>query len=215
MCRLKSGIILKDEVFVPDYDHHTNMLAELEIEDNEKNASTRFVRAELYPENDDVFTDPETWIFHVDQDIRPDWFVEDYERERFIKAVKKWWAAHVFIGKDDLELPAGFSYYLKGCKRATLRGNSTATLRGNSTATMLENSTATLWENSTATLWENSTATLRGNSFAMIESNCYAGRRENVLVLDNSTLKDCRARTIWQSGDFKVVVSDDEEVPAE
>ena len=29
MCRMKSGIILKDRIFVPDYDSHTKMLDEL------------------------------------------------------------------------------------------------------------------------------------------------------------------------------------------
>lgn len=28
MCRLKSGIILKDRIFVPEYDSHTDMLEE-------------------------------------------------------------------------------------------------------------------------------------------------------------------------------------------
>ena len=34
MCQLKSGIILKNRVFVPEYDSHTAMLEELGIEDN-------------------------------------------------------------------------------------------------------------------------------------------------------------------------------------
>jgi len=46
---MKSGIILKDRVFVPDQDHHTDMLQELGIEDTRKNAETLFVRAELVP----------------------------------------------------------------------------------------------------------------------------------------------------------------------
>ena len=49
MCRFKSGLILKDRVFVPNGDSHTDMLEELEIEDTERNASNLFVRAELYP----------------------------------------------------------------------------------------------------------------------------------------------------------------------
>ncbi|MCL2103159.1 MAG: hypothetical protein FWH25_03880, partial [Syntrophorhabdaceae bacterium] len=92
---------------------------------------------------------------------------------------------------------------------ATLLGNSTATLRENSTATLRENSTATLLGNSTATLLGNSTATLRENSTGIIPSYS-SNHRENVIVLENSTLKDCATRTIWQAGDFKIAVATDE-----
>lgn len=33
MCQMKSAIILKDRVFIPDYDSHSDMLKELGIED--------------------------------------------------------------------------------------------------------------------------------------------------------------------------------------
>ena len=33
MCKLKSAIILKDRVFIPDYDSHDEMLKELGIKD--------------------------------------------------------------------------------------------------------------------------------------------------------------------------------------
>ena len=54
MCRLKSGIILKDRIFVPEYDSHTKMLEELGIEDNYFTASKTFVRFELLPKDNDV-----------------------------------------------------------------------------------------------------------------------------------------------------------------
>ena len=75
MCRLKSGIILENQVFIPDYNSHTNMLEELGIKDNEINASTLFVRAELFPVDGNVFSDISKWKFNVDQDILPDWFI--------------------------------------------------------------------------------------------------------------------------------------------
>ena len=55
MCKFKSGIILKDRVFVPDYDSHTEMLEELGIADTQANAERLFVRAELIPVTYDVF----------------------------------------------------------------------------------------------------------------------------------------------------------------
>ena len=41
MCRLKSGIIFKDRIFVPEYDSHTEMLEELGIEDCKGNKNDR------------------------------------------------------------------------------------------------------------------------------------------------------------------------------
>ena len=123
MCMFKSGIILKDRVFVPDYDHHTEMLEELKIKDTEKNAQNLFVRAELVPENGDVFTPVETWRFNVDQDIVPDWFVAEYERERMVAAVKEWAKSHIHIGKDNLVIDAGRNHYIKDCKNVVIKGS--------------------------------------------------------------------------------------------
>ena len=174
MCMLKSGLILKDRVYVPDHDHHTQMLEELKIEDSRKNASSLFVRAELLPPNGDVFAPIEGWKFKVDQDIVPDWFVSEYEKTRIVEAVKAWAAEHIFTGLDDLEIKTAGTVYLKRCKRATLR------------------------ENSTATLWENSTGILPNDYFH--------GKKENYVLMENSSLKDCNTKTMYQSGDWKFVV---------
>ena len=61
MCRLKSAIILKDRIFMPDYDSHSDMLEELGIKDDYLGASKVFVRAELSPKDGDVFSDVEGW----------------------------------------------------------------------------------------------------------------------------------------------------------
>ena len=76
MCKLKSAIILKDRVFVPDYDSHSDMLEELGIEDTRENAERLFVRAELSPRNGDAFSPVDEWQYTVDQDIGPDWYVD-------------------------------------------------------------------------------------------------------------------------------------------
>ena len=180
MCRLKSGIVLKDRIYIPAHDNHTRMLEELGIRDTIRNAETRFVRFELVPPDGDVFSDIDTWQLKIDQDICPDWFFEEVELPKIKAAVKKWAKKHIFTDKTDLQLPAGGTYYLKNCKNATLYGNSRATLR----------------ENSTATLWENSTATLYGNSIAILEDSFFAAERNNITMFDNSTVKDCRNKTI-------------------
>ena len=125
MCKLKSGIILKDSVFVSDCDSHTDMLKELGIEDTRKNAERLFVRAELIPKNDDVFSDINEWTFRVDQDIIPDWFVEEYEKQRMIEAVKEWAKNRIHIDKDNLKIKDGSGHYIKNCKNVQICGSAT------------------------------------------------------------------------------------------
>ena len=85
MCRLKSGIILKDRIFVPEYDSHTDMLEELGIEDNYLTASKTFVRFELLPKDNDVFSDIDDWELDIDQDIVPDWYDAETYKPRVIE----------------------------------------------------------------------------------------------------------------------------------
>ncbi len=121
MCKLKSAIILKDRVFIPDYDSHSDMLAELGIEDTRENAERLFVRAELSPRNGDVFTPIDEWEFTVDQDIRPEWFVESYEKERMTTAVKEWGKSHIHVNVDGPIISEGKKHYIKDCNRVIIR----------------------------------------------------------------------------------------------
>ena len=155
MCKLKSAIILKDRVFIPDHNSHTDMLKELGIEDSRKNAETLFVRAELSPKNGDVFSDVDTWEFNVDQDIRPEWFVEPYEKGRMVKAVKEWADNHILISQKNEKISNG-TYYLKDCIDIIFYHNSTVTACHNSTVTACDNSTVEACDNSTVKAYDNS-----------------------------------------------------------
>ena len=211
MCKLKSAIILKDRVFIPDNDSHADMLKELGIEDSRKNAETLFVRAELSPKNDDVFSNVDTWEFNVDQDIRPEWFVEPYEKERMVKAVKEWADNHILIGRKSEEISDG-TYYLKDCIDIKFCGNSTVRAYGNSIVEACDNSAVTAYSNSTVTTYNNSTVKAYGNSTVEAYGNSTAiipdwssNKRDNVVLMQNSTLKDCKTKTIYQSGDWQFV----------
>ena len=93
MCRFRSGILLKDRAVIAqkDNDSHQDMLEGLNISDTYENAARVFVRAELIPEKNEWWTDPDGWGFVIDQDIVPDWFEEDREGHisRFRAAVKE------------------------------------------------------------------------------------------------------------------------------
>ena len=125
MCKLKSAIILKDRIFMPDYDSHSKMLDELGITDDYFNASKVFVRAELSPKNEDVFSDIDGWEFSVDQDITPEWFDEKDCAERMRKAVKEWAKTHIFVGLNGLEISHGENIFIKDCEDVDICGSAT------------------------------------------------------------------------------------------
>ena len=179
MCKLKSALILKDRVFITDYDSHSEMLDELGIEDTRANAERLFIRAELYPKDNDVFTDISTWVFNVDQDIRPEWFVEEVDKARMIEAVKEWAKTHIFIGVNNLKISSGKNIYIKDCKDVEI---------GNSTVEAYDNSTVKAWGNST-----------------VIKNSYSSFKKSNLILCDNATFKDCLTKTIYQSGGWKLV----------
>ena len=134
MCKLKSAIILKDRIFMPDYDSHSEMLEELKITDDYFNASKVFVRAELSPENGDVFSDIDGWEFSVDQDITPEWFDEKDCTERMRNTVKEWAKTHIFIGQNDLKISHGENIFIKDCEDVDIYDNATVEyIRGKAT----------------------------------------------------------------------------------
>ena len=123
MCRLKSGIILKDRIFVPEYNSHTEMLEELGIEDDYLNASKTFVRFELSPEDNDAFSDIDNWKLKVDQDIVPDWYDEAMYKPQIVEKVKEWAKEHIHIGIDNLKINSGINHYIKDCKNVCIGGD--------------------------------------------------------------------------------------------
>ena len=233
MCRFKSAIILKDRVFITDVDSHTELLEQLKIADTRENAEKLFVRAELYPENNDVFSNINNWVFNVDQDILPEWFVREYDKQRMAEAVKKWAVNHIYIDQENIEV-SETTAYLKNCKNVYAYDNSKVYAYGNSKVYAYDNSKVTAYGNSKVYACDNSTVEACGNSkvtaydnskvyacdnskvYAYDNSKVYAydnstvvitayssNKKENISLKDNATLKDCNTKTIYQSGDWK------------
>ncbi|MBQ8357132.1 MAG: hypothetical protein IJX39_04920, partial [Clostridia bacterium] len=125
MCKLKSAIILKDRIFMPDYDSHSRMLDELGIKDDYLGASKKFVRAELSPKDGDAFTDIDGWELTVDQDITPEWFTEDEYKPKMVEAVKEWAKSHIHICVEGLKIEVGENHYIKDCKDVEIHGSAT------------------------------------------------------------------------------------------
>lgn len=192
MCRFKSAIILKDRVFIPDYDSHSDMLDELGIEDTRHNAEKLFIRAELSPENGDVFSNIDNWKFVVDQDILPDWYVKDYDKQRMIEAVKEWAKDRIHIGVDKLKINSGANHYIKDCKDVNICGSAT-----------VEN----IYDSATVENIYGSATVETAKGFSIIRTSPYSkfNNRDKLILLENATLKDCYEKKIYQSGDFKLV----------
>ena len=195
MCKLKSGIILKDRVYIPDHDHHTQMLDELKIKDTRENAERLFVRAELYPKDGDIFSDPVTWIYRVDQDILPDWYVAEVDEARMREAVKAWYAAHVHIDKDGLTIDSGV-HWIKGGKNICICGSATVErIYGSATVECICDSATVERICDSATVER-----ICGSATVITDYDITWTNLDNAVVRDDATIKDCYNKRIIQAG---------------
>lgn len=107
MCRFLSGVIMKNRVVLaPIYNQsHSDLLKQLNIEDNYTNASRIFVRAELIPKNNNRTTPVDEWEFIIDQDVTPDWF--DIDRGRYEEEMRE--AAKEWV-KENIVVVAGYAW---------------------------------------------------------------------------------------------------------
>ena len=198
MCRFKSAIILKDRVFVPDYDSHTDMLEELGIEDTKANAERLFIRAELYPANGDEFSDIDTWKFNVDQDILPDWYVKEYDKQRMIEAVKEWAKDRIHIGVDGLVISNGAGHRIKDCKNVFICGNATVEdIRGNTTVKNICDSATVKYIRGNATV-----KYICDNATIVTSPVTKWNKLSEANLSGNATIKDRFTKTIYQSGNW-------------
>ena len=210
MCKLKSAIILKDRIFMPDYDSHSEMLEELGITDDYFNASKVFVRAELVPENGNVFSNIDDWKLEVDQDITPEWFDEKDCTERMRKAVKEWANTHIFIGQNDLKISHGENIFIKDCKNVDIYDNATVKyICGDATVENIcgEATVNYIYDNATVNyIYGNATVkSICGKATVISSSYSKWNNSESLIISDNATFKDCYSRTIYQAGGWKFV----------
>ena len=215
MCRLKSGIILKGRVFVPEYDSHTQMLEELGITDDYLNASKTFVRAELLPVDGDVFSSIDNWILKVDQDVIPDWYDEETYKPQVIAAVKEWAKDHIHNGVDGLKISSGQGLYIKDCKDVGIYGNATVeNICGSATVKYICDSATVenIYGSATVENICDSATVKKAKGLSVIIGSKYGWNKKETLILaENATFKDCQTKTIYQSGDWKLVGVDEKE----
>ena len=215
MCRLKSAIILKDRVYIPNHNSHSDMLKELDIADTQKNAEKLFVRAELTPKRD-VFDPIDDWIYIVDQDILPDWYVEEYDKQRMIDAVKEWAKNHIHQNVNNLKITDD-THYCKNCTNLIIDGG-TANISGGKAnisggTAHISGGKANIY-GGTAYI-TGGTAYITGGTVDINggKADIYGGvgiiptdssiDMIDITLYGDATLKDCRTKTIYQSGDWQ------------
>ena len=176
------------------------MLEELGIEDNYLNANKTFVRVELSPPNGDVFSDIDTWELNVDQDITPKWYDEDTYKPQVVEAVKAWAKDHIHIDVDDLKISTGRNHYIKNCKAVNIYGSATVKyICGSATVKYI-------YDNATVENICNSATVEYAKGLSAIIGSPYGWDKKDTLILsENATFKDCQSKTIYQSGNWKLV----------
>ncbi len=192
MCKFKSGIILKDRIYIPDINSHTEMLEKLGIEDSKENAERFFVRAELVPPNKDYFAQIDSWKYIVDQDILPDWYIAEVDELRMRNAVKEWAKYHIHVRKKELILTEGIHYVLDS--EVTARDSSEVTARGSSKVTA--------YDSSEVTAYGSSEVTARDSSRIFIEF-LSSFTFENCTLLNNAIAIDWRQNQVICRNDAK------------
>ena len=177
MCQLKSCLVLKDRVYCPDYDRHQNMLDKLGIKDDYLGASKTFVRVELTPPGGrrSMMEPLDRWTLNVDQDVTPEWWDAEADRQRVEEAVEVWRREHVFA-EGEHSISAGIVYAL-----------------GNATVEAYERATVKAFGNATVKAFGNATvkACDRAKVEAYDSATVKACDRATVTAYDNATVKAC------------------------
>ena len=167
MCQLKSCVVLKDRVYCPDYDSHQDMLDKLGIKDDYLGASKTFVRVELTPPDGmrSLMEPLDRWTLNVDQDITPEWWYAEADRQRVEEAVEAWRREHVFA-EGEHSISAGIVYALgnakvEACDSAKVTAFESAKVIAcdSATVTAFDSATVEAFDSATVTAYNSATAT--------------------------------------------------------
>ena len=199
MCQLKSCLVLKDRVYCPDYDSHQDMPDKLGIKDDYLHASKTCVRVELTPPDgvESLMEPLDRWTLKVDQDVTPEWWDADADRQRVEEAVEAWRREHVF-SEGEHSISAGIVYALgsatvKACGSATVKAWGIATVEAWGIATV------EAWGIATVEAYDSATVTALGSS------KVKACNSATVTAYNSATVEACGNATVKAFGSAIVV----------
>lgn len=149
MCQLKSCLVLKDRVYCPDYNSHQDMLDKLGIKDDYLGASKTFVRVELTPQDGmRSLMDPlDKWTLKVDQDVTPEWWDAEADRQRVEEAVEAWRREHVFT--EGEHIVKAEKVYALGSATVDAYDSATVEASGSATVTAFNSTTVEAYDSAT------------------------------------------------------------------
>ena len=207
MCQLKSCLVLKDRVYCPDYDSHQDMLDKLGIKDDYLGASKTFVRVELTPQDGmrSLMEPLDRWTLKVDQDITPEWWDAEADRQRVEEAVEAWRREHVFA-EGEHSISAGIVYALgiakvEACDSAKVIAFESAKVIAcdSATVTAFDSATVTAYERATVEAYNSATVTACGS--ATVKAYCSA----TVTACGSATVEAYDSATVeaWDSATVK------------
>ena len=183
MCHLKSCLVLKDRVYCPDYDSHQDMLDKLGIKDDYLGASKTFVRVELLPPDGmrSLMEPLDRWTLKVDQDVTPEWWDAEADRQRVEEAVDAWRMEHVFAEGEHI-VKAGEVYVC---------GSATVTARDGARVTAHDSATVIAYDSAMVKAWGSATVTARDGAM--------------VKACDSATVKACDSAMVIYPQKNKIV----------
>lgn len=201
MCQLKSCLVLKDRVYCPNYDSHQDMLDKLGIKDDYLGASKTFVRVELTPPDGvkSLMEPLDKWTLKVDQDVTPEWWDAEADRQRVEEAVEAWRKEHVFAEGEHIvkagEVFAFDSAKVKAYGSATVEAWDSArvTASGNATVEAYDRAMVKAWDSATVEAWDSARVTAWGSARVTASDNATveAWGSATVEAYGSTTVKAC------------------------
>ena len=171
MCNPASFVLTKDAAFwSKTSDEHERIIEKFKLHADGVRG-TNIVRVEINPPDGDMSKPLSKWIYHLDQEEKPDWYdpVESEKRARI--ALEEWAKARLIrTGESRLVRDArvfalpGSSVEALGNSSVVAWENSSVMAWGNSSVMAWGNSSVVAWENSSVVALENSSVVARGNS---------------------------------------------------
>ena len=190
MCQLKSCLVLKDRVFCPDYNSHQQMLEELGIKDDYLGASKTFVRVELLPPDGvkSLMEPLDRWTLKVDQDVTPEWWDAEADRQRVEEAVEIWRKGHVFTeGKHIVTAGTVYAY-----------GDAEVQVYNDATVTAYDSTTVKAYSNAKVYAFGKTTVETVSNApvEAYDDTTVKAYGRAKVIAYDSARVEACGSVTV-------------------
>ena len=119
MCKFFSAIVTKDNIYYDIMiDCHEDLIEKFKLREK-TGENINIARIEIYPENS-VFDDFKNWIFHVDENIKPDW-LDEKECEKKLRKILKNYVSDFIIQNKEIELLENGRFFLKNSKVECLK----------------------------------------------------------------------------------------------